>query len=122
MLEYSNTNPKYVDLEDGRTVLDLRDSPEKTDLFAYVMDRPQNRTVFEALVEAKDTAGLHRWTDSLNKNVLYNGLQKSYLVDVFRDCVFEKFPQEKVAYENLKRDINDTKLEKNHKDEVELNL
>ncbi len=122
MLEYSNTKPKYVNLEDGRTVLDLYDSPEKTDLFAYIMDRPQHRKTFEDLVDSRDTAGLYKWLDSLDNNVLSNGFQKSYLADVFRDCVFEKFPQEKKAYEALKASINSETIGKTSKGGLELSL
>jgi hypothetical protein len=64
--------------------------------------------MLENLVDSKDTAGLYKWIDSLDKNVLSNGAQKSYLVDVFRDCVFQKFPQEKQKYQELKQKIEDS--------------
>jgi hypothetical protein len=105
-MQYSTTKIKYVDLEDGRAVLDLYDSNERTDLFSYIMENPNHRRNFEALVDSRDTSGLYQWLDSLDNFVLANGLQKSYVADVFRDCVFQKFPQEKEVFEKLKRDIN----------------
>ncbi len=105
-MPYDKPKVQYVDMEDGRSVLDLYNTLEDTALFSYIMDRPQHRKAFEELVEARDTSGLYKWMDSLDRTVLTNGAQKSYLADVFRDCVFSKFPQEKEKYEKLKSDIN----------------
>jgi GrpB-like predicted nucleotidyltransferase (UPF0157 family) len=105
-MEYSTTKIKYVNLEDGRTVLDLHDSNQKTDLFSYIMENPNHRRTFEALIDSRDTPGLYQWLESLDKSVLSSGSQKSYVSHVFRDCVFQKFPQEKEAYEKLKGDLN----------------
>lgn len=106
MTVFENKKPQYVDLKDGRTVLDMREVVEDTALFSYVMDNPRHRQTLESLVDSKDTQGLYKWINLLEQKVIANGAQKSYLSDVFRDCVFQKYPEEKGNYEKLKQGLS----------------
>lgn len=96
----------YVKLSDGRTVLDLYESPDKTALFSYVVDNPRHRQVFDELIESRDISALYEWVESLSQHVLSNGSQKSYLAHAFRECVMEKFPSERKHYQKLQDEIN----------------
>lgn len=106
MTLFDNSKADYVNLSDGRTVLDLYDSADKTALFLYVVDNPKHRAVFDELIDSRDISALYEWVEALGNNVISNGSQKSYLAHVFRECVMEKFPSEKENYQKLKDEVN----------------
>jgi hypothetical protein len=122
MVAFQSQKPKYVDLDDGRTVLDLYNTFDKTALFIHIMDKPRLKETLDGLIDARDTQGLHQWVQSLESEVLINGDQKAYLLDVFRECVFTKFPQEREKYESLCAQINDSSVDSKSKVGKDLNV
>lgn len=101
------SEPKYVDMEDGSTKLDLYNTFDKTALFSYIMSKPQLNAAIKELVDKRDTQTFYKWLASLDKQVLSNGDQQAYVQDAFRDAVHSKYPQAKKDYEELQRKANE---------------
>lgn len=102
----NRAEPRYVDMEDGSTKLDLYNTFDKTALFGYIMSKPQLKAAMNELVDKRDTPTFYKWLASLDKQVLSNGDQQAYVQDAFRDAVHAKYPQEKENYERTKAEVN----------------
>jgi hypothetical protein len=83
----SRKEPKYVEMEDGSTKLDLYDTFDKTALFNYILDNKELKNAMTELIKKRDTKTFYSWLDSLDSKVISNGDQKAYVQHVFRDEV-----------------------------------
>ena len=87
LVPIARKEPKYVEMEDGSTKLDLYDTFDKQALFKYIIDNKELYKIMQELITKRDDRTFYRWLDSLDKKVLSNGSQKAYVQKVFSDEV-----------------------------------
>jgi hypothetical protein len=98
--------PKYVEMEDGRNVVDLSEIPDKTALFGFIMERPRLKEQFKEALKGNDMSLIFRWIESLSNEIIANGHQKDYLANISREQIHAQSPSAKQDYENLKQTVN----------------
>lgn len=98
--------PRYVEMEDGRNMVDLSEIPDKTALFAFIMDRPRLKEQFKEVLKSNDMSSIFGFIKSLDKEIISNGHQKDYLAYVSREQIHAQNPRAKQDYETLKQSIN----------------
>jgi hypothetical protein len=101
-----NIGPKYVEMQDGRNMVDISEIPDKTALFGYVMDKPKLKEQFNDVLKSNDMGSVFKWIQTLDNEVLSNGHQREYLANVSREQIHAQNPKAKEDYENLKQKIN----------------
>jgi hypothetical protein len=98
--------PKYVEMQDGRNMVDISEIPDKTALFGFVMDRPRLKEQFKEVLRSNDMSSVFNFIKHLDKEIISNGHQKDYLAYVSREQIHAQSPRAKQDYENLKQSIN----------------
>jgi hypothetical protein len=98
--------PKYVEMQDGRNMVDISEIPDKTALFGFVMERPRFKEQFKEALRSNDMSSIYNFIKALDKEVISNGHQKDYLAYVSREQIHAQSPRAKQDYETLKQKIN----------------
>jgi len=98
--------PKYVEMEDGRNMVDISEIPDKTALFSFIMERPKFKEQFKETLKGNDMSSIYNFIKSLEKEVISNGHQKDYLAYVSREQIHAQSPRAKEDYDTLKQKIN----------------
>jgi hypothetical protein len=97
---------KYVEMEDGRNMVDLSEIPDKTALFGFIMDRPRLKEQFKEVLNGNEMSSVFKWIKSLDREIISNGHQQHYLAYVAREQIHAQNPRAKQDYETLKQQIN----------------
>jgi len=96
--------PKYVDLPNGQGGVDISESPDKTELFSFVMDRKHLKEPMMELIKQGDIDGAFNWVRNLDKTyVISNDNQKTYLMDAIREEIHARHPSVKQDFDTLKQ-------------------
>jgi hypothetical protein len=98
--------PKYVELGDGRNVVDISEIPDKTALFGFIMGRPRLKERFKEILKSNDMSSVFGFIKDLDKEIISNGHQKHYLAYVSREQIHAQSPRAKQDYDTLKQSIN----------------
>jgi hypothetical protein len=98
--------PRYVEMEDGRNMIDLSEIPDKTALFGFIMDRPRLKEQFREVLNGREMSSVFKWIKSLDKEIISNGHQQHYLAYVAREQIHAQNPRAKQDYEKLKQKAN----------------
>lgn len=101
---YDSMRPKYIDLPNGQSGVDISEIPNKTELFSFVMDRKHLKEPMIDLINKGDIDGVFNWIRNLDKTyVISNDQQKAYLMDAAREEIHARHPSVKKDFDTLKQ-------------------